>query len=32
MKRWTFLEILAISCIPVVIAGALYFIASHWNG
>lgn len=32
MRNWTFREILAISCIPWVVAGALYFIATHWNG
>lgn len=32
MKRWTFIEILAISCIPVIVVGGIYFIATHWNG
>lgn len=29
MTRW---EAFFIACIPVAIVGALYFVATHWNG
>lgn len=32
MTRWTFSQILAISCIPSLILAALWFAAAHWNG